>query len=101
MTFLSERHQSWLALAHKYSGPELVTSLLSSCNKPNASLLCTQNPSPKYLQIAISLLLTKITVFIFLVTSPVQRFWKLLVPLLLCKARTDIFLVILLYQEDG
>ena len=56
--------------------------------------------SPKYLQVALSLLLTKIAVFIFFITSPRQSFRKLLVPLLLGKTRTDIFLIILLCQGD-
>lgn len=59
-----------------------------------------QNSSPKYLQVAISLLLTKITVFVFFITSPRQRLRKLLVPLLLSKTGTNIFLVILLHQRD-
>ena len=56
--------------------------------------------SPKYLQVALSLLLTKIAVFIFFITSPRQSFRKLLVPLLLSKTGTDIFLIILLCQGD-
>lgn len=100
-------HPSWcVAASAMTTSPEnplsrgSLTSSLWQHKPPRFTVKGHRNSSPQYLQVAISLLLTKITVFIFLIASPRQRFRKLLVPLLLSKTRTHIFLIILLCQGD-